>query len=197
MRRFKRKFKKGKRKLLIVFILTLLLPVTIFVLDRANLVNIFPQKNTDSHENDDTKTTSTAPSAQSDFSDGDNRKPNNTTNKNKGSAFIEETANTSTSNNNPITSSTGEITVYSPNKDSIIKSGVILSGTSTLPKVEYRIIDSVSGVITTGSLAVKDGRFSGKITISTSANEGRIDVFAVRSDLTEYSHIEIPVKFKD
>lgn len=170
------------------------------VLEATNITNFFhktvdPENNTTSTA----KTTSTAPSAQHDFSDGDpNKKPGNTLNENRGSAIIEETNGANVENtSNPITSDSGEITAYSPGKNSVVKSGAVLSGTSTLPKVEYRIIDSISGVIATGSLAVKDGKFSGKISFDTNATEGRIDLFATKPDFTEYSYIEIPIKFKN
>jgi len=145
------------------------------------------------------KTTSTARSAQADFSDGDpNKEPGNSLNENRGSAVVEdsESANVKATSN-PITSNTGEITVYSPSKNSLVMDNTVLSGKSTLPKVEYRITDSISGVIVTGSLVVKDGKFSGKISINTSATDGRIDIFATRADLSEYSSVEIPIRFKN
>jgi len=145
------------------------------------------------------KTTSTEPSAQSDFSAGDSDKqPGNTQNESRGTALVKDTGNTNVGTaNTAITSDTGEITVYSPSKNGIIAGGAVLSGKSTLPKVEYRIIDSISGVIATGSLVVKDGVFSGKISFDTNAADGRIDIFATRADLSEYSTVEIPIKFKN
>lgn len=145
------------------------------------------------------KTTSTAPSAQADFSAGDsNKQPGNTQNENRGTALVEDTGNTNVeTTSNAITSDTGEITVYSPSKNGVIAGGTVLSGKSTLPKVEYRITDSISGVIVTGSLVVKDGVFSGKISFDTNATDGRIDIFATRADLSEYSTVEIPIRFKN
>jgi hypothetical protein len=43
---------------------------------------------------------------------------------------------------------------------------------------------------------VVNGKFSGQITYTTNATAGRIDIFASRADGSEYSNIEIPVRFK-
>jgi hypothetical protein len=66
---------------------------------------------------------------------------------------------------------------------------------SKLDLVQYRVIDSNSGVIATGNLKVVDGKFSGIVTYSSTATEGRIDIFAVKQDGTEYANVELPVRF--
>lgn len=143
------------------------------------------------------QTTSEQPTAQPDFNDGEERDPGNTLREDEGSALIEEgsAANGSIDRSNPIISKSGQITVFSPQKGANLKSGDLIAGSSKLSRVSYRIIDNVSGVIAQGELKVTDGNFSGKIKFDTPATEGRLDLYATKSDGTEFSNIEIPIKF--
>ena len=190
---------KKYKKLTLILGSILVCALALVVLEATNTTHFLHKTSTPGKNTDQTaKTTSTVPSAQSNFSGNDSEKePGNSLNENRGSALIEETGGTVAKNNNPITSSTGEITIYSPSKNSTVKAGTMLSGTSTLPTVTYRIIDSISGEIATGTLTVKDGKFSGKISFDTTATDGRIDIFATRADFSEYSTVEIPIKFKN
>lgn len=174
------------------------------VLEKKHVVNLYGINgaliSTGSSANqDDAKTTSTAETAQDDFSDGDAREPGNTLQEDGGSAEISDTngnLDASTPTDKSIVSKTGEITVYTPQKDSLVQSGQVVSGKSSLSKVTYRIIDSSSGMIAMGELKVVNGNFSGKLNFSTSASEGRLDIFGTRDDLSEFSNIEIPMRFK-
>lgn len=191
---------KKHKKIVIIIVGVLLLGIASLIsLELSDTTHLFRDSPDTRQEADSTaKTTSKAPSAQSDFTGSDSEKePGNTLNENRGSALIEESSSANIKNDNPMASSTGEIIAHSPAKNSVVTNGTILSGTSSLPRVEYRITDTVSGVIATGSLTVKDGKFSGKISFDTGAPEGRIDLFATRSDFTEYSYVEIPIKFKN
>lgn len=148
---------------------------------------------------DDAQTDSTVPSAQEDFTEGGDREPGNSMNENDGSGGISDengVVDPGTDTANPLTSTGGEITLFSPKKNSTVATGQIVTGTSTLPKVSYRLIDNVSGVISTGELNVVNGKFSGKFEFDTSATEGRLDIYAVRSDASEYANIEVPLRFK-
>lgn len=188
-----------KKKIIITLITIFIICIALFiVLETTNTTSFLKQSSTSKNDEKQSETTSNIPSAQSNFTSGDsNREPGNTLHEDHGSAIIEETDQQTESNPSPIISNTGEISIYSPIKNSVIKSGSVISGSSTLSKVEYRIIDSVSGVIAMGALTVKDGKFSGKITFNTNASEGRIDLFATKPDFSEYSNIEIPIRFKD
>ena len=174
------------------------------VLEKKHVVNLYGINgaliSTGSSANqDDAKTTSTAETAQDDFSYGDAREPGNTLQEDGGSAEISDTngnLDASTPTDKSIVSKTGEITVYTPQKDSLVQSGQVVSGKSSLSKVTYRIIDSSSGMIAMGELKVVNGNFSGKLNFSTSASEGRLDIFGTRDDLSEFSNIEIPMRFK-
>lgn len=145
------------------------------------------------------QTTSTLPSAQSNFTNGDNdnnKDAGNTLNENRSSATVSDTGGIPSSDTSkPISSATGEITVYLPIKDATISSGQEISGTSSLPSVSYRLIDNVSGVIATGTLSVVNGNFSGKISFVTNATNGRLDIFGVKPDFTEFSNIEVPIRY--
>lgn len=155
---------------------------------------------TDPKDVENTVTTSEQPSAQADYNAGgdDNKEaPGNTLHEGGGSAGIAEGAGSGAENTGePIVSSTGEITVYAPAQNSVVKSGQVVSGASSLPTVSYRIIDNVSGVIASGQLNVVDGKFSGKLNFDTSATEGRLDIFATKADGTEYSNIAISLELR-
>ncbi len=149
------------------------------------------------HDNQDAKTTSTLPTAQEDFTGGDERQPGNTVRENEGTGNIEDRQGAVSEQTDPgvwTTSSTGEVTVQNPYPNKILRSGTEISGTSSLQKVSYRIIDSVSGVIAQGELTVVNGKFSGIINFSSSATEGRLDIFGAHSDGSEFSNVEIPIK---
>lgn len=200
MRKERKTTHHSKRRIITIVIIVLFAgAVILFVLEKTNTTSFF--SSTDNSDASDAQTTSDLPSAQSDFNGGsaaeENKDPGNTLNENRGTAVIEETGSQIVENSDPISSETGEITVYSPTKNSRVTSGAIISGTSSLSEVEYRIIDSTSGVIATGSLTVKNGKFSGKINFNNNATEGRIDLFATRPDFREYSNIEIPVRFRN
>ncbi len=202
MKRYNRKLSKSKRKipLLIVSIICTIL-FCIFILDKAGVVGVFTKK-TDhnlSKEDKEAKTTSKAPSAQENYKEGGERQPGNTLNENRGSSIIKDTNGNipnSVNQNQSISSATGEITVYTPSSGSLIKSGQVIAGSSALQRVTYRVLDDISGMISIGELRVINGRFSGEIDFDTSAKNGRIDIFATRSDGSEYSSVEIPIIFK-
>ena len=150
-------------------------------------------------DDDTAKTTSDATTAQPDFSEGGNERgePGNTLQENQGSGTIQDTGGAdSQTSGDPVKSDTGEITINSPGKNSLLSSGRTISGVSSLDTVSYRIIDDISGVIATGRLQVKNGKFSGKITFETGAENGRLDFFGTKNDLTEFSNVEIPVRFR-
>lgn len=148
-------------------------------------------------QNTDTDTTSDIESAQSDFSGAEEREAGNTQLENQGTGQISDTGGVPSSDtSNSTTSKTGEITVYLPKKDSVVSVNQEISGKSTLPSVSYRIIDNISGVIAAGELKVVNGNFSGKLNFSTPSSQGRIDIFGTKPDATEFSNIELPVRFK-
>lgn len=160
------------------------------------LSNRAPQNNTPTSS---ATTTSSELTAQDNFSEGNERQPSSTS-QDKGNAVISDAQgliNQIPEQSQWITSSTGEITLYTPFKKQNIGTGDWISGESTLPAVNYRIIDDLSGVISSGTLSVVDGKFAGTINVKTSAASGRIDVYGQKADLTEFSNIEIEVSFRE
>jgi hypothetical protein len=146
------------------------------------------------------ETTSQQPSAQAEFTQGTEREPGNSLNEGAGSASISDSRGAEANqedNQTTLSSDSGKITLSSPYDSSVLANGSIINGVSSLARVNYRIIDDVSGVIATGSLEVVDGKFSGRIQFETSANKGRLDIFGLNDDLTEHSNIEVSVSFNE
>ena len=183
--------KKYKKLTLIVLTLIIIFGI-IFILFKKS------DDNAKTSITDETTTTSTAATAQEDFSGGDDRpvlENNNSSDKatitdNSGQNTAKTDSSTWTSSEN------GDITIHSPTSNQTINSGFVVSGESRLSNVQFRVIDDVSGVISEGSLSVVNGLFSGTINYSSTAIEGRLDVFATRDDGSEYGNIELPIRFK-
>jgi hypothetical protein len=166
------------------------------LMEKTGVTDFFHKETTGSNKTD--KTTSTVPSAQEDYSDGDEREPGNTVGDNEGSAGVSDSGGNTSADTDPskwTASKTGEITVHTPIQNQSLVNNATLSGTSSLQKVSYRIIDNVSGVIGTGQLNVVNGKFSGNISFTTNATEGRLDIFGTRADESEFSNVEISIKF--
>lgn len=186
---------KRKKIVLIILVLLLVSAASLLVLEKKGITNLYTKTNNGASEE---KTTSNTTTAQEDFNDGEIREPGNTSDENRGSGGITD-GNGSIGNvdtSNPVVSSTGEITLYNPKPNELIGSGHQLAGASSLSKVSYRIIDEVSGVISMGEISVVNGKFSGSISFSTSADRGRLDLYGTRSDGVEFSNIEVPLRFK-
>lgn len=145
------------------------------------------------------QTTSKAPTAQSNYSGGNSgRQAGNTLNENRGSGVVTDNEGVISSPPSQSTwtvSPTGQITVYSPAKNAVLTSGSIISGSSTLPIVSFRLIDNISGQISTGKISVVNGKFSGTASFNTNATMGELDIFGTKADATEFSNISIPVRF--
>ncbi|NBX98005.1 hypothetical protein EBQ81_04035 [bacterium] len=144
------------------------------------------------------KTTSTVPSAQENFTSNSDRAAAPTPT-DKGSGGIADTQGqdaTPSDNSDWTVSESGEITVYKPQKNSLLTKGAVLSGESRLSVVNYRLIDDISGMISQGQLGVVNGKFSGTISFNTNATGGRLDVYGATDSGNEFSNVEIPIRFK-
>lgn len=188
--------KTKTKRLLGLFLAALLLVALVAVLEKKQIINLRgPDKKTTSAD-EDAKTTSTAPSAQENFSGGGDR-PVYSTDKNEGT--VQDNSGNISSvppKSQWIKSADSSITVYGPAKNSLVKNGESLSGSTSYSQVSFRLIDDISGVIAQGTLSVVNGRFSANINFSTTGTNGRLDVFGVKEDGTELSNIEIPVRFR-
>ena len=185
------------KKRVIIFVASIVvIGASLAVLEKTHIINLYekPPKGVD----DGAQTTSTTPTAQSDYSDGDQRAVGNTEPENKGNGIVEDKKGTTSSETDPstwTTSSTKEIVVHSPSKNKTVTSGTEISGTSTLTKVNFRLIDEVSGEIAQGQISVVNGKFSGTLNFTTSASTGRLDFYGTKADGREFSNVEIPLKF--
>lgn len=164
----------------------------------AAIQGLFSDKGPQSIKDTTAKTTSDAPSAQADFSEGGPREPSPSPP--RGEATINDNGGIQSSippESEWHTSAGGALTVYSPAANALLTSGQsVLSGKSTQTKVSFRLIDNVSGVIAQGELPVTSGTYSGTFKFNTSATQGRLDVFNTHMDGVEYNNIEIPVRFQ-
>jgi hypothetical protein len=90
------------------------------------------------------------------------------------------------------------LVVYSPSQNSLFSSGSVVFGTAAeASTVSYRLTDSVSGVITTGTANVVDRKFSIKFSFSTTADRGNIEIFnQATPNSPESNNVLIPVRFK-
>lgn len=184
----------SKKGILLTGVVVLLIGAGIVMLEATGHINLIKDKQPVTDKT--TKTTSSEPSAQSDFRASETRKPEEppTT---SSQVMVDDTGATNVSSTNAsITSKDGAITVYSPVSNSVFTSGSTLAGRTSASAVSYRLADNVSGVTATGTLKVVNGVFSGKFSFSTKATEGRLDVFQIGPGGVEQSIIEIPIRFR-
>jgi len=176
---------------------TLLVLATTLVLIGLYFYNNNSEEQRTNSEQQEAKTTSTIPSAQEDFSSDSDRKA--AERNEKGQASVNDAEGVLSelpSESQWVTSSNGEITVYGPAIDSLIISGASIIGESSLDQVNFRIIDSISGVLSQGSLQVVNGKFAGSLVFETNATKGRLDLYASKEDGSEYANVEIPILYK-
>jgi len=121
--------------------------------------------------------------------------PTNTGSSRDGGA-VDTGGQDATNSGQSTSSASGNITVYSPSPDSVVKSGGTLSGAAKVSTVNYRLIDDKIGVIGTGILKVVSGRFSGRFEFQSGGQAGRLDVFRTLSDGREVDVVEIPVRYQ-
>lgn len=146
---------------------------------------------------DDVASTSTAPTAQTDYDQGEKRNSNSSGSVNQGGAV--DTGGTDVPTNVAgVSSASGLITVKSPAKDTVVATGSLLSGTANgLENVQYRVVDNTAGVIAQGTLKVVNGAFSGKFEFSPKGDTGKIDVFSLDPMGSEVNYVELAVRFKE
>lgn len=185
--------RRSKRKIVYIAAAVLLVVAAMVILEATNTTNFFGKS-----EIIDTtsKSTSDAPTAQEDFTDGGDRTPAETKPDDEGTVTDRGGNATATPSSQWSSSSSGELIVYTPTANSILKNGSTLSGKASTSTVSFRLIDNVSGVIAQGELSVVNGTYSGTFQFDTSASEGRLDVFNTRYGGVEYNNVAIPVKFK-
>lgn len=146
------------------------------------------------------QTTSTAPSAQDDFPGGN--KPVPPTTPEPSASGTDQNGSTDSQTPDQSTWSTSKdgtsIVVYGPAQNSLFTSGSSVFGSATSDTVSYRLSDNVSGLLTSGTANVVDGKFSIKLSFTSSASAGNIEIFNQQNLYgPESNNVLIPVKFKE
>jgi Flp pilus assembly protein TadG len=140
------------------------------------------------------KTTSTTPTAQSNYTKGDNRQNANSNTVTQGGAIDNSGKTSSTSEQSQWkVSDSGVITLKQPLSGSTLKSGDELSGAATLDKVQYRLVDNQTGVIAQGALNVVNGNFSGTLQFRAQSGSGILVIYSFDGQSREINRVEIPV----
>ena len=89
------------------------------------------------------------------------------------------------------------IAISSPTINQLLGNGSVISGSSALGSVNYRIIDTSAGVLATGQLNVStDQKFSGTIqNLKPYAKTGYIEFFNTAASGVESNNIKVAVTF--
>lgn len=142
------------------------------------------------------KTTSTAQTAQNNYSGGTNR-PTSNGGASQGGIVDEKGQTTETATGTPTSSSSGNITLNTPSASQLLATGDTLAGTAEVDVVQFRLIDSQSGVIAQGTLQVVNGSFAGKLQFQAYSTTGKLDVFSYDTTGKEINNVSVPVQFKE
>lgn len=149
------------------------------------------------------KTTSTAKTAQNDYSSGTPRNTNVPSGgTNQGGATDNNTNSTSGSSSgsgssgSSVSSASGAITLTGISANDLLSNGEYLTGNATVGQIQFRIVDDTVGVLAQGQLSVVNGKFSGTLHFTPRGSTGRLDVFSYGTSGSEINSVEIPVRFK-
>lgn len=117
----------------------------------------------------------------------------------RGDTVVKDTAGEDASvdtSSSTLSSPKGMIVVSSPGKNSLLTNGSVIAGTSSYDMVYFRIYDDNVGRIAEGSLEVKNGKFSGAVSLDSKGSTGTINIFYRLDDGNETETVSIPVRFK-
>lgn len=147
------------------------------------------------NDNPPARTTSSLPTAQDDYSDGNERESSPSSGNSQGGA-VDTGGSDAPQSKIGISSESGLITVTQPDKDGTVRQGSVIAGAakSGVDKVQYRLVDEGVGVVAQGSLDIVNGVFSGKLQFTPRSETGRLDIFSFDSTGSEINTIELPVK---
>lgn len=189
---------KNKKNRVLFLIISSLALTTLLVLEWQGVINLHGgnrTKVTSVNPDNRATTSSNAPTAQSDFSEGGPREPlPSSTNE----GFVLDNRgviDTIPPQSQWTRSKDSLLTVYTPTTNNTVKKGDTISGKTNLSSVSFRLIDDITGVIAQGSLSVVEGRFSGTLDFATTATNGRLDLYHSAADGVESSNVEIPINF--
>jgi len=117
---------------------------------------------------------------------------NNSTN---GTGVVDTNGVGVSKNQSGISSASGMITLFTPKENQKLSDGVSVEGKSSVDAVQYRLKDSLHGVISQGRLTVKNGVFSGTLKIHTNATEGTFEVYSSDAQGREVNNIKVEVRY--
>lgn len=95
--------------------------------------------------------------------------------------------------NSGISSDSGLITLKSPIAKAKLTSGDEISGLAAVDKIQYRLVDTVAGVVSQGGLNVVDGRFAGKVYFNQYSNSAVLVVYSFDALGREKNEIQVSV----
>lgn len=174
-------------------ILALLLPVLII-----GGVLLYVRVTKDEPQSVDTATTtSKLKTAQAAFGQGEKR-PTGSGTGNQGGAIDQKgiPPSESSSTGSPVSSESGAITLTQPTDGNSLTDGSIIYGSSSLSSVQYRLVDSETGVLAQGSLTVVDGKFSGKLQFKPQSSFGKLSLFSFDTSTgAEVNRLTVKIKF--
>jgi len=198
MKRYRVKNKSNKKIIITSTVLVAVLAVCAFLELSGKTSLVLDRSSNKTKSEEKAKTTSDAPTAQENFTGGDNREPTTQPSSGEEATVSDNRGNVGTPppQTQWTTSPNGAIIVYSPARDTIITNGSTFTGKANSDTVSFRLIDNVSGVIAQGQISVVNGNFSGKFNFSTTASVGRLDIFNTKPDGVEMNNVEIPVRFR-
>lgn len=94
-----------------------------------------------------------------------------------------------------VSSKSGAMTLYTPAENEKLTSGTIIKGSTSASKIYYRINDNLHGMIGSGQLTPKSGKFSGELSVNTGAKAGSFEVYNLNSSGQEINNISIQVRY--
>ena len=149
-------------------------------------------RNGDSSDN--AKTTSDLPTAQADYNNDSKNEPDRN-DVSDGGATNTPATDPTTPSSQWTTSESGVVTVYAPIQGAIFKNGSVLSGAAKALTVSFRLVDNQVGQIASGTLDVKNGKFSGTLSFASKGSSGVLKVYTTNSDGSEVNVVKVNVKF--
>ena len=136
-----------------------------------------------------------APQSSDDLSikeSGNNTQGNSST---AGTGISDTGGDTVEPTDNGISSESGAITLYTPTMNQKLNDNARVTGAAEIQQVQYRLKDTVHGVIGQGELTVNKGLFSGNLQINTDATSGSLELYSFDDQGREINNIEIEVKY--
>ena len=112
-----------------------------------------------------------------------------------GTGVIDNNGSSAENNSGGISSTSGDITLYTPSEGQTLSTSLSVSGTAKVESVHYRIKDNINGVIGQGELNVVNGTFGGELKVNTTATSGSFEIYSMDQQGREINHVKVNVKY--